>query len=343
MIRILVRESEEDRTNDEPERGFRPTVEWMSQKYDEMNKRLFNGVLGSCSFDIFTTGRGSEGKTLGKFSIKGQHIFVNRSSRRMYMNDSWMTDPIYIDKGNFVELCSPTILLNGHYSGTEHAFLGTLVHEMCHYYNYMDGWCPKQAHGREFRNIAAVVSSRSDGEFTVQRLATAEEMKEYDLDDDMKAKRERRLQSKKSRMMAVVIYRDTKDVELTLTTSPRIVDQIMDYYQEKHPEKTTKGVCTDDDEIIDFLFQKGYTRAFRTWRFWRINQKPWIDDFNQKIDSLKMGSKETGTYGFETFRADWNPNLAGTPIPVIAEDDSGDMLKILPGMNLGAESPIEMD
>ena len=329
MIRILVRESEEDPTNDEPERGFRPTVEWMAQKYDEMNKRLFNGVLGPCSFDIFTTGRGSEGKTLGKFSIKGQHIFVRRASRRLYKAD-WRGD-IDVHKDNFVELCNPRILLNGHYSGTEHAFLGTLVHEMCHYYNYMDGWCPTQAHGREFRNIAAVVSSRSDGEFTVQRLATAEEMKEYDLDDDMKAKRERRLQSKKSRMMAVVIYRDTKDVELTLTTSPRIVDQIMDYYQEKHPEKAKKGYCTDDDEIIDFLFQKGYMRAFRTWRFWRINQKPWIDEFNQKIDALNVGSKETGTYGFTVWTA--NPRF-------VAEDD--DALAVLPGMNLGVESPIEM-
>lgn len=341
MIRILVRESEEDRMNDEPERGFRPTVEWMKRKYDEMNARLFRGTLGDCSFDIFTTGRGSEGKTLGKFSIRGSRIFVDRYSRRLYKTSN--IERIDVSRENFFEICNPTILLNGHYSGTEHAFLGTLVHEMCHYYTYMDGWCPKQAHGREFRNISAVVSSRSDGEFTVQRLATAEEMKEYDLDDDMKAKRERRLQSKKSRMMAVVIYRSNDDIELTLTTTQRIVDQIMDYYQERHPEKTTKGVCTDDDEIIDFLFQKGYTRAFRTWRFWRINQKPWIDDFNQKIDSLKMGSKETGTYGFETLRADWNPNLAGTPIPVIAEDDSGDMLKILPGMNLGAESPIEMD
>lgn len=44
---------------------IRPTVEWMREKYDELNSWLFGGQLGGCNFNIFTTGRGSQGGTLG--------------------------------------------------------------------------------------------------------------------------------------------------------------------------------------------------------------------------------------------------------------------------------------
>lgn len=52
---------------DKETRGFRPTVEWMRQKYDEMNQELFGGSLRECHFDIFIKGKGSEGRRLGFF------------------------------------------------------------------------------------------------------------------------------------------------------------------------------------------------------------------------------------------------------------------------------------
>jgi hypothetical protein len=159
--------------NDKMDKTFKPTREWMAAKYAEMNEQLFNGSLGNCSFDIFTTGRGSQGGTLGWFKIKGSRILIERRSRRMY-KDGW--DRIYINRSNFADLCYPTIELNGNYTGTEYGFLATLVHEMCHYYTYMNGYAPKQGHGPEFKEIGYIVSSRSNGLFTIQRLATAEEM-----------------------------------------------------------------------------------------------------------------------------------------------------------------------
>lgn len=29
-------------------RSFKPTVEWMAERYNEANQKLFNGELGSC-------------------------------------------------------------------------------------------------------------------------------------------------------------------------------------------------------------------------------------------------------------------------------------------------------
>ena len=41
---------------------FKPTTEWIAQKYNEMNSLLFDNKLGECNFRIFTSGKGSQGK-----------------------------------------------------------------------------------------------------------------------------------------------------------------------------------------------------------------------------------------------------------------------------------------
>ena len=180
--------------NDKMDKTFRPNTQWMAEKYEEMNQQLFNGELGACSFAIFTSGRGSEGGVLGWFKITARNIRIDRYSRRMFANYGF--DRTYIDKSNFVDLCRPQIELNGNYTGTEHSFLATLAHEMCHYYTYMNGYAPKQGHGREFKDIGSIVSYRSNGMFTIQRLASAEQMTEMELSDEMKAKRAKRLRKR---------------------------------------------------------------------------------------------------------------------------------------------------
>ena len=252
---------------------MKATTEWMAEKYDEMNKELFGGRLGKCYFQIFTTGRGSQGHTLGWFKMQGRGLRVNRRSRRMF-KDSF-GNITYIDSQNFYDLCWPTIELNGHYSGTEDALLGTLVHEMCHYYTYMYGYCPRQGHGREFREIGELVSSRSNGKFTIQRLASAEEMENYELDDDMKAKREKRLANTKARISAVIIFKDNGEVRLTMTSSDRLINLMVNSVEERQGEEI---VVNNDPKVIDFLYGKNFKRNMRTWRYWEIGSRPWINE-----------------------------------------------------------------
>jgi hypothetical protein len=262
----------------EMDKTFKPTVEWMAQKYQEMNEQLFNGVLGDCNFNIFTTGRGSQGGTLGWFKIGARGIRVDRYSRRMFKRIGW--DMEYINKHNFVNLCWPTIELNGNYSGTEHGFLATLAHEMCHYYTYMNGYCPKQGHGIEFKQIGSIVSSRSNGLFTIQRLATAEEMNELELNDEMKAKRAKRLANKKASVTAVIVFTQEGKVKLTMTSSQNLVNLIT---KTEEAERNEKVVSTNDANIIDYLFNKGYKKNMRTWRYWSLEDKPWINELKNML------------------------------------------------------------
>lgn len=260
------------------EKNFSPTVEWMSKKYDEMNTSLFNGRLGTCSFGIFTTGRGSGGSVLGWFRITGDHIKAEKRGGRMFKET--YVNRIYINKDNFVDLCKPKIELNGNYTGTEHGFLATLVHEMCHYYTYMDGWMPKQAHGTEFRNIGYVVSQRSNGMFTIKRLATAEDMSELELSDEMKVKKEKRLKNKKASVYAVIVFKRNGQIELTITSNQEVIDQIRKHYQ---IENERNIVVNNDEDVIELLFSKGYRRNMRTWRYWNIENVPWIEELKNLL------------------------------------------------------------
>ena len=259
------------------DKTFVQTSQWMAEKYAEMNSQLFGGKLGECNFGVFTTGRGMEGGTLGWFKITGRNIRVDRYSRRMFKTTGW--DKVYVNKENFYYMCQPKIELNGNYFGNEHGFLATLVHEMCHYYTYMNGYCPRQGHGREFKEIGMIVSSRSNGMFTIQRLATAEEMNELELNDEMKAKRAKRLANKKASVTAVIAFTQEGKVKLTITSNPRLIDMITT----SEKERGSNVVTTNNANVIEFLFNKGYKKNFRTWRYWNIENKPWIGELKNLL------------------------------------------------------------
>ena len=198
----------------------------------------------------------------------------------MYKNNGW--EKIDIDRKNFVGLCQPRIELNGNYSGTEHSFLATLVHEMCHYYTYMYGYAPKQGHGREFKEIGYIVSQRSNGMFTIQRLASAEQMTEMELNDTMKAKRAKRLANKKSSVTAIIVFTKEGKVKLTITSNQSLVNMI----STSEKERGDNVVTTNDAEIIEYLFSKGYRKNMRTWRYWSLEDKPWLGELKSMLPEV---------------------------------------------------------
>lgn len=267
--------------------GFVPTVQWMAEKYWEMNEQVFNGELGDCDFGIFTTGRGSEGGVLGWFMITGKNVRIRRSTRRMYVS-GWQNEEI--NKYNFVELCKPRIELNGNYSGKEESFLMTLVHEMCHYYTYMNGKAPVQAHGKEFRMVCSMVQSTSGGRFTIQRVATAEQMSGLELNDEMKEKRKRRFENKKSKTTVLIYWDNNGKTKLVTTTSKELVKRIeLGNYK--------KLVVSNDENLFSFLYnEQRYRNNMRNgrggWAYWNVTGKDWLNELdNYNIEVYENGEK----------------------------------------------------
>lgn len=254
------------------DKTFQPNEQWMAVKYAEMNEKLFGGKLGECNFSVFTTGKGMEGGTLGWFKLTSRNIRVDRYSRRMFKTTGW--DRVYVNKENFYYMCQPKIELNGNYFGTENGFLATLVHEMCHYYTYMNGFAPTQAHGREFKEIGYIVSSKSNGLFTIQRLATAEQMNELELNDEMKARRAKREAKKKASVTAVIVFTKEGRIKLTITSNPNLINMI----STSEEERGSNVVTSNEADVIEYLFSKGYRKNMRSWRYWSLEDKPWIEE-----------------------------------------------------------------
>lgn len=317
---------------DKIDKSFVPTVEWMYRRYDEMNQKLFNGSLGACKLKIFTTGKGSQGNTLGSFRMDARNLKYD-SQNRMYKLTSFGN--VYIDRSNFVELCNPTILINGNYHGVEIVFLNTLVHEMCHYYNYMEGIVPNSGHGREFYDIGEKVAIRSNGLFNIQRLASAEEMSQIELKDEIKAKNLKRELNKKSKMFAIFVYRKSGAIELTTTSNMKLIEHIKTKRNSPFVEKIVE---TNDPNFIDFLFMLGYSIDMRSYKVWQVAGEEWIG----KVDALvnkKVYVKDSDMKESKSFKS--CDDIINEVIErfVCEKEESYD---ITPDMDLGAYSPVEL-
>ncbi len=264
----------EDRTR----RDFKPTPEWMKEKYDELNHLYFEGELGNCDFGLFTTGKGSRGRVLGWFKITGYGIKGKSYTRQMFKK-TWDGD-IYITRNNFAELCKPRIELNGNYVGTEFAFTCTLIHEMCHYENYMWGYIPKQGHGREFRETIALVNSRSNGIYSIQRIANAEQMSEMELQGKAKD-----LQDKKDkRTKAVLVFMKNGQIRLIRTTQDNLV-RLIELRSKNN--NCIKVIMINDPEFIRFLSNKGFTQNMTSYRYWSIQDMDWLPEiYKYKQETL---------------------------------------------------------
>ena len=59
---------------DSSDKTFRPDEQWLKSRYNELNEKLFNNALGECDLGLFTKGDGSQGGTLGYFTISGEDV-----------------------------------------------------------------------------------------------------------------------------------------------------------------------------------------------------------------------------------------------------------------------------
>lgn len=48
-------------------------------------------------------------------------------------------------------------------------------------------------------------------------------------------------------------------------------------------ERGNNVVTTNNADVIDYLFAKGYKKNMRTWRYWSLEGKPWIDELKQML------------------------------------------------------------
>ena len=276
---------------------FTPTVDWIADKYFELNEWLFNGRLGNCLFEVFTRGEGME-TSMGHFRFTGRGIkYSERTGQMYYYPDYGQKEKI--DADNFALYTKPMIGLNGNYKRTEYMWLNTLVHEMCHYYTYMGGRRPVQAHGIDFRQIASIVGIRSNGIFDIKRICDAENAGE--LDEKIAARRQARDENKKSKMTALLVFRTNGDVQLITTTYQKIIDVVI--------ANNNKPVCkrilaTNDKSYIEYLWGEGYkhnispSKSGTNYKYWSVQGEDLVDEIKNYDFTVLKGEPMNEAYQF---------------------------------------------
>jgi hypothetical protein len=163
-------------------------------------------------------------------------------------------------------------------------------------------------------------------------------MSQLELDAVIQAKNQKRIDNKKSKMTALLVYLRNGEIQLSLTTSRTVIDEIIKYCSDN---KAVDKICISNNaELINFLFDKGYKRAFRTYRYWRIGDKPWV------------GQMAKWDYDMQVILPNRNSSLAETQqksikqiikevIDQYFQDEDEDCVPLTPGMNLGLKSPLE--
>ena len=323
---------------------FTPTVDWIADKYFELNEWLFNGRLGNCLFEVFTRGEGME-TSLGHFRLTGRSVKYNKRTRQMFYvgydhkenidADNFAYYKENINADNFAYYTKPMIGLNGNYKRTEHMWLNTLVHEMCHYYTYMGGRVPIQAHGIEFRQIGQIVGIRSNGIFDIKRLCDAENAGE--LDGKIASRRQARDENKKSKMTALLVFRTNGDVQLITTTYQKIIDVVI--------ANNNKPICkrilaTNDKSYIEYLWGEGYkhnmspSKSGTNYKYWSVQGEDLVDEIKNYDFTVLKGEPMNEAYQFTNEdiklmvemvldRLKGEDNLIDITPDMILSDDSG--------------------
>jgi hypothetical protein len=180
--------------------------------------------------------------------------------------------------------------------------------------------------------IAAVISRRTGGLFTVESFMSADEQKEFKLNDEDKARIERRRNNKKSNVMALLVKTNSGNIRLLNTTSQKLLDDI---YAMENPKGSKVYVCKDE-KLYEFLDGLGYGSVSRLYRYWSIDAK------------FKL-QKELEAYNFVEYKGQMEEER-GFSFKRIVEEvlkelnfnmEQDDSFEILPTMNLSEESPFE--
>ena len=255
------------------------SVELMTDWYDMFNRELFGGKLGECNFEVKKIGT----QRFGDISMQGQPLQYSRYDRRLYTTKGG--NKIYINRENFYRLAKPLIRLNSSYKCSEFAWATTLVHEMCHYYTFMDGRYPKQGHGKEFKAIASHVNSISQFHIT-----TYGDLSERELDDEaqrqVQNRRKNRINSVK-----VMFVRPNNESSVKLFITKADNESLIDRFYDLVGLRWGGGWVyeTEDNTFIEKLFNVGYKRIFKTIKWWEgENVKKMLDELIQDDDNGRM-------------------------------------------------------
>jgi len=138
---------------------------------------------------------------------------------------------------------------------------------------YLNGFYPVHAHGSEFKFIADNVGVRSNGRFSIQRLATAEEMANRVLDKDIAHRNKDAMDRRNENSMLIFVFKNDGVVNMTRISvnNKSALNTILNYYSKPQNMKLVdKIIASTDQRLIKLVNDLGFRTIMRNPKFWNV-------------------------------------------------------------------------
>lgn len=279
-IRGIIREEIDKILQESNENVFVPTVEWMKMKYDEYNALCFGNKLPKCVLKIGPL----SGFLMGSFvlasrkSVLRSTIMYDAESRKEgkwgVYHDSKKDRYIPITNSNIYTIFRPTIVLSTKFSSSEDVFENTLVHEMCHYFQFINNGdinVDNEYHGNDFDEIAEMIYRKTNGKLKI--TATSDELSQDSVSEDW---------VNKSGKYAVVCRKNNMDLGILLSS-----DQSLKYELSKYSDEWDgyEFYISYDPKLISRLIMHRFP-SVRSYGFYNFFPGFNFNDYNFKLMSL---------------------------------------------------------
>jgi len=173
---------------------FIPTPQWIKQKYNEFNALYFDGVLPKCGLKLMS----ADTNQLGTFHFSKKSNFKHflwagkpdKDGDIALFYDKKNDCYVGVNRNNIYQTLGPVIAINIKYSRPLDDIENTLIHEMCHYWQFVVNGIWKRSdegHGEDFLEIAEQVYAKSNGK--VKITPRSDELPENAVSDDWINKR----------------------------------------------------------------------------------------------------------------------------------------------------------
>lgn len=318
---------------------FTPTVEWMERTYYRLNDELFDGKLGMCDFKIDNSN--GQWNVLGYFMLQNK-ISCNKKTRRLGFKKD---DNSYggIDYCNFVYVCKPLIALNGNFSGSEYDTTCTLIHEMCHYYNYMNGYAPTRAHGKEFKNACLLVSKKSGEKYPYNKVFNSEESS-LRLTDDARSVKKLQDDKKRERFIktikVLIIFRGSETIMLT-SSSQKVIDEYIELWF-NNMKTHDVYILLEDERFNGVIYDLRYRTNVRSVSFFNVTKDKDVMEMVYNIKDYNVIDYKDKRDNTKEVISEDEIRIRNIIREVIEEYIGDEMIDIPNGYNLGKQTPLDL-
>lgn len=212
--------------------GVKVTRAWMEKMYAEFNETLFDNALPKCELRVTELNN----RLFGRFEFQERIMMrttLVKNPYGKYRLYHYSSGEAISDK-NILKL-RPLISMNSNGSfKDETAMESTLIHEMIHFYTYRKGYCPAQAHGKEFRQMCIILKGLGKKKYGKEfDLSIYGDCDQFEMSDEQKKKEQSKYERQGLNAIIIEVPNTKFPIRIVLVTN-NLLNKMLDQIKNLH-------------------------------------------------------------------------------------------------------------